>query len=255
VCVLVEGSNDSRLYPKFFRDVKTRVMVIKSGGKQKMLEALEILTDRAKKAIGICDADFYHLERNYPSLNNIFFTDCHDIEMTMMNFNPVTDNALKGYSLQFTVDAILKSALQEVSYMAYTRWYNEKNVCHFNFKKVDVNSVFIISDEKPKLDVVKFLSELNRVSDNKTMTITSEEIQKFVETHQTEDYFNLCNGHDVILVIMLITGSNIAFEEYQKNLQDSFTIECFMQTNLYRYILAWQTTNGFNILIPGPSTC
>jgi hypothetical protein len=248
VCVLVEGSNDSRLYPKFFRDVKTRVMVIKSGGKQKMLEALAILTGRTKKAIGICDADFYHLEKNYPPLSTVFFTDYHDIEMTMLNFDSVVDNALKGCLLQGTVGVILKNALQETSYMAYTRWYNEKNVCHFNFKKLDVNSLFTILDGKPKLDTVKFLLELNRVSDNKTMEITPVDIQEFMETHKTEDYFNLCNGHDVVLVIMLIAGSNIAFEEYQKKLQDSFTIECFMQTNLYKSILDWQAANGFDIL-------
>jgi hypothetical protein len=248
VCVLVEGSNDSRLYPKFFRDVKTRVMVIKSSGKQKALEALKILADRTKKAIGICDADFDHLEKSYPSLNAVFFTDCHDIEMTMLNFSSVMDNALKGCLLQETAGAILKTALQETSYVAYTRWYNEKNVCHFNFRKLDVKPLFTILDGKLKLDTVKFLLELNRVSNNRTMEITPEEIQKFIETHKTEDYFNLCNGHDVVLAIMLITGSNIAFEEYQKNLQDSFTIECFMQTNLYKSILDWQATNGFDIL-------
>jgi hypothetical protein len=248
VCVLVEGSSDSRLYPKFFRDVKTRVMVIKSGGKQKVLETLNILTGLTKKAIGICDADFYHLEKKYPSLNTVFFTDCHDIEMTMLNFNAVLDNALKGCLLHDTTDAILKTALQEVSYMAYARWYNEKNVCHFNFKKLDINLVFKILAGKPKLDTVKFLLELNRVSNNRTMEITPADIQKFMEIHKTEDYFNLCNGHDVILVIMLIAGSNIAFEEYQKNLQDSFTIECFVQTNLYKSILEWQTSNGFTIL-------
>jgi hypothetical protein len=248
VCVLVEGSSDTRLYPQFFKDVKTRIMMIRSGGKQKLLETLKILTDHTKKAIGICDADFDHLEKNYPSLNTVFFTDCHDIEMTMLNFNAVIDNALKGCLLQDTADAILKTALQETSYMAYARWYNAKNVCHFNFRKLDINSLFAISDGTPKLDTVKFLLELNRVSNNRTMEITPTEIKKFMEAHKTEDYFNLCNGHDVILVIMLITGSNIAFEEYQKNLQDSFTIECFMQTNLYKSILDWQAANGFDIL-------
>jgi hypothetical protein len=113
----------------------------------------------------------------------------------------------------------------------------------------------MISDEKPKLDMVKFLSELNRVSGNKTVAITSEEIQKFIEAHKTEDYFNLCNGHDVILVIVLNINGDTTQEEYQKALQDSFTIEYFVQTNLYRSILAWQTTNGFNILTPESSTC
>jgi hypothetical protein len=223
-------------------------MVIISHGKPKMLEALEILANHTKQAVGICDADFFHLEKNYPSLNNIFFTDYHDMEMTMLNFSSVANNTLKGYPLQDTADAILKIVLQEVSCIAYTRWYNEKNSCHFNFKKLDANSVFMISDGKPKLDRAKFFLELNRVSVNKTMTITSGEIQKFIEIHKTEDYFNLCNGHDVIAVIILILDSNITLEEYRKFLQDSFTIEYFMQTNLYISIFAWQRDNGFNIL-------
>jgi hypothetical protein len=234
-CVLVEGKSDARLYPKFFKDFQTRVIVIKSGGKSNMFEALAILADNTKQAIGICDADFYHLDKSYPVLDNIFITDYHDIEKTMMYFNR-------------SGDAILQMVLPETAFIGYTRWYNEKNTCNFKFKKVDVGVVFKVSNGKPKLDNEKYLSELNNVSKNKTMTITTEEIAKFIGLYKTEDYFNLCNGHDVMLGITLILGNNSTLEEYQQSLQDSFTLEFFMQTNLYKSILAWQTINGFDIL-------
>jgi hypothetical protein len=60
VCIFVEGSDDAKIYPQFFKDIKTRAMVIKSTGKPKMEKALRILpdkTNKAKQAIGICDAD------------------------------------------------------------------------------------------------------------------------------------------------------------------------------------------------------
>jgi hypothetical protein len=233
-CILVEGANDARLYPKFLKDFQTRVIVIKSGGKSNMLEALTILADNTKQAIGICDADFYHLDKNYPALENVFLTDYHDIEMTMMYFNHA-DNA------------ILQMVLPETAFIGYTRWYNEKNAGNFNFKKVDVGT-FFISNGKPRLDGEKYLSELNHVSKNKTMAITKKEIEEFIKLNKTEDYFNLCTGHDIIVGITLILGNNNTLEEYQKSLQDSFTIDHFMQTNLYKSMLSWQTINGFDIL-------
>jgi hypothetical protein len=249
VCVLVEGPKDSGFYHKFFRDVKTRVMVIKSGGKPLMLKALGILTNCTKQAIGICDADFYHLDQNYPALTNLFITDCHDIEMTMQKFNSVIETIVVNYSPRNSAENILRTALHETSYMAYVRWYNEKNACHLNFKKLDLNTAFIISDEKIKIDIIKFLSELNNVSNNKTIIVTTSDIARFIETYKTADYFNLCNGHDVIFVMALIIDNGITQEEYREKLQNSFTVEYFVQTNLYKSLLAWQTANGFNILL------
>jgi len=95
VWVLVEGEDDGKIYPKFFDTSKAKVEYV--NGKTSLIEALEILTQETKQVVGIADADFLHLNKLYPQVKNLFYTDYHDIEMTMLSFEDVRDNLLTEY--------------------------------------------------------------------------------------------------------------------------------------------------------------
>ena len=44
VCILVEGSPDVKIYSNFFKEVKSRVMIIRGKGKPRVIEVLKILS-------------------------------------------------------------------------------------------------------------------------------------------------------------------------------------------------------------------
>ena len=125
VWVLVEGEDDGKIYPKFFDASKAKVEYV--NGKTSLIEALEILTQETKQVVGIADADFLHLNKLYPRVKNLFYTDYHDIEMTMLSFEEVRNNLLTEYQLQDKQQTIWQNVLEEASYIGYIRWYNDIN--------------------------------------------------------------------------------------------------------------------------------
>lgn len=252
VCILVEGSDDAKIYSQFFKNIQINVMVIKSSVKSKMKDVLQNISTETKQVIGICDADFSHLDKDYPAMANIFLTDYHDIEMTMLSFIDVFHNTWLRFSLQDDTEGTIRDVLQKISYMAYIRWYSKKNHCNLSFAGLDFTGIFKIQDEKIEQDDEKLINVLNQRSNKKTEPMTSEKVNIFIRENQTDDVFNLCNGHDVTALIALIledkTKKNISREDYCSVLRESFQLNHFMQTKLYTSICIWQQTNNFDIL-------
>lgn len=248
IWILVEGEDDCKIYPKFFDETKSRVEFV-NGGKGQLLIALSTLTKQTKQVIGIQDADFLHLEKSFYTIKNLFYTDYHDIEMTMLNFNDVICNLFTEYRMQDEKEDIWQNILQESSYIAYIRWYNEKKNCKIRFSELKYgDNLTEISDNKLSLKKQDLLQILNSRSQNKTEELKSENIDNFITINKTNDLMNLCNGHDVTALLSLIIGKQVSHKEFCRHLRLSFTIHHFSQTKLYSDIFDWQTQNGYTIL-------
>jgi hypothetical protein len=248
VYVLVEGVDDCKIYSKFF-DKKTSSIEFVCGGKGQTILALEGLNTITKKILGICDADFRHLENDYPSIPNLFFTDCHDIEMTMLSVTGVLDNALTEYGLQNDTSKILQKALGECEFSGYTRWYNEQNIIKLDFSRINLGGVVSPHDINATLDTNTYLNQLNTRSVARTKTVFLADIVNFMQTNSTSDLFNLCNGHDVTALIALIIGGAVSCKSFCSILRASFKMADFVQCKMYANILSWQNANSFAILI------
>jgi hypothetical protein len=248
VWVLVEGEDDCRVYPKFFEETTARVEFV-NGGKGQLTIAMQTLTAETNRVIGIQDADFLHLEKVYPDVNNLFYTDYHDIEMTMLSFNDVCTNLFTEYRLQDRQQNIWQNVLREVSFISYIRWYNEKEQSKIRFEGLNYGDKLTdITEGKIFLKQQELLNELNTRSKNKTKVLTDNDINNFITTHKTTDFLNLCNGHDVTALLSLIIGGKISHNEFCRHLRISFNIQQFSQTKLYSLILNWQTEHGYKVL-------
>jgi hypothetical protein len=251
VYILVEGRYDCCLYPKFFNETATSFEYV-GGGKGQVEAALELLQSITKQVLGICDADFRHLAKNFSSITNLFFTDCHDIEMTMLNDNPTLINAFSEYRLQGISSKILQEAINGSVFAAYTRWYNEFNTMELKFKNFSILPYY---DAKMKIfNSIEFLKELNRRSPDKKTAISADDIEKFKIVNNTSDVFNLCNGHDVTALLVAIikinsSNKNLSKENFYSVLRASFTLGSFKETALYTNISVWQTLNHYHILL------
>jgi len=248
VWVLVEGSDDCKIYQKFFDETRAIVEFV-NGGKSQLQIALDTLTNETEQVIGIQDADFLHLEGVYPTVRNLFYTDCHDIEMTMLSFDNVVYNLFSEYCMQDKKDDIWQNILQESSYVAYVRWYNEKKNCKMFFSELRYGvGLTEISNNRLLLKCQDLLHALNIRSSNKTEELTSQNINNFITDNRTDDLLNLCNGHDVTALLSLTIGSQISHKEFCRHLRLSFSIQHFGQTKLYSDISDWQTKSGYAIL-------
>jgi hypothetical protein len=248
VWILVEGEDDCKIYSKFFDGKKTRIDFV-SGGKSQLTIALQILTIETNRIIGIQDADFLHLEKVYPAVTNLFYTDYHDIEMMMLSFDDVMINLFTEYRLQDKRENIWLNVLKEAELISYIRWYNEKNNCKILFSGLKYGDRLTeITDGSISVKKQELLQELNTRSKNKTEELTDTDMAGFIAANGTTDLLNLCNGHDTTALLSLIIGSQVSHTEFCRHLRLSFTIHHFIHTKLYREIFDWQMLNGYSIL-------
>jgi hypothetical protein len=150
----------------------------------------------------------------------------------------------------------MSDVLQNLAYMAYIRWYNQKNQCKLSFKNLDFTHFFRVQNGKIAQDSKMTLDLLNQRSRNTKRSLTNEEIDIFIRINQTDDLFNLCNGHDATALIALIledkTKENISRKNYCDVLRECFQLNHFMQTRLYGNLLSWQRASGFDMLKADP---
>jgi hypothetical protein len=239
VCILVEGQEDYRVYGKLF-DAKSSWLEL-TGGKDSLKIILGILTKEKKQVIGIQDADFAHLENKEPEIEGLFFTDYHDIEMTMFKAEGVLENIFSEHGKIYDMEGIWENVMENAFYVGYIRWYNDQTASEIIF-----DGIFFKYDTQNLLnEKQKIIEILNNQSKNKKQELRNDNIENFIITHKTDDYYNLCNGHDVIklLIKTWLQGVDVYYD-----LRLSYQNHHFVKTKLYRDIVLWQEKFGYSIV-------
>jgi hypothetical protein len=247
IWILVEGEDDCKIYPKFFDQTKSKVEYI-NGGKERLMTALKVLSQETNQVIGIQDADFLHLEGIPTTSLPLFYTDYHDIEMTMLSFEGVRNNLLMEYRLQDKQETIWQNSLSEAAYLGYIRWHNDENDNKINFSGLGYGDIVTLTAIEIHWKNSLLLDSLNQRSKNKRTTLTEAIINTFISTHRTDDLLNLCNGHDVIALLSHIIGKETSSKRLSKDLRLSFIIQHFRHTRLYAQLQEWQKQTHFDIL-------
>ena len=246
--ILVEGKSDIKLFRKFFNLTKCKVENI-PGGNPKLEECVSNLVQIYPLVIGIRDADFIKLDNTEYSKQNMFLTDFHDIEMTMLAQNVVL-NALvfeftslpKEKHLKFRND-IIKS----IKMVSYLKWLNHKE----NLKLI-FSSGFqdLISFTNLEIDFSQYLKRVISKSENaliKDEEIIKEKISNLISLEP--DMMQLTNGHDILNTF----ASFFRKEAKHKGLNDenlassfrmAFTLEHFQETNLSDNLKQWSLENN-----------
>jgi hypothetical protein len=239
--VLVEGSDDAKIYQKFLNQNMTQIFAC--IGKNDLQRALSALVTQTDRVIGIRDADFSNLEHIRPETPNLFFTDGHDIEMTILKFKEVRRALFFEYYNKDhldRIDSVWESIFKDASFAGYIRWFNEKN----NYKITFDGLFYKIDRDGDKEQLL--IDQLNKQSPDKKKPLTKEMINDFIIACKTDDIFNLCNGHDV--TALFVKAFNISPKQFVTALSLSFHQEQFFRTALCQDLLAWQTNHGIAIL-------
>jgi hypothetical protein len=255
VFILVEGITDCSLYRKYFDTAFSNIEYIPEDtgidtGKEGIRQTLSKLDQNNRNIIAICDADFDHLDNIPPFAQNVFLTDKHDSEMTMLGIPNVFKNLLITLGFTMDADTLLENILSTIEMVGYIKWMNVHNNIGLTFKNVNINNtLFTVTSTNFNFDFKKYKKIIERKSNK---TIAEEDVLKFKIDNDTKDYFNLCNGHDVIDTIYVVLNSmkplKMDIKTLAKMLRATFSINDFSKTQLYANICRWQRSAGYPIL-------
>ena len=141
VFVIVEGADDEKIYRCFLDERKVTFYIAKNClYVVELLKELKTNPSFRDRLIGIKDADFDHiLGRSYPDLGNLFLTDYHDIEMTILS-NSFEDFLKAEYKLPNATPLIEKVA-EDLKSLSYLRLYNEVTVASKKQEGIELDGI------------------------------------------------------------------------------------------------------------------
>ncbi len=268
--VVVEAKADELFFRKSFLK---KTSFFKTNGFPVLFEVMnEIEKNNDKGIIGIIDADFRRINNEKISLNNIFMTDGHDIEMMTINsqaWNEVANfhidrDKLSSFETKKTIN--FKEYIFKLSKeIACVRYLN-------NIKKLKL--IFRTLDNKKRkpnfIDYHKFINietlnidtkKMIQVVENKSFKHNLFKNEPNLKSNLTEicnqeyELTEFCNGHDILNIFALslkkaIANKNIASSDIENQLIIAYRYEDFKKTQLYKSLKSWETKNyKFNLFI------
>jgi hypothetical protein len=253
VFIFVEGESDIKLFRKLFDLEHCKVESI-PGGNQKVEECVKFLIGRYSLIFGIRDSDFIHLNSNESTYcePNIFLTDLHDIEMTMI----AEDEIFSAIVYEFTdiqkekhneLRAILLKTIEEISLL---KWINDQDSLNLTFR--NVGFIDLISFERQSVDFVQYFARVLSKSDTPLISQFEIILDKINELKLRDPApFQLCNGHDFLRAfaafIMRSNTGNISHNQLSSIFRIKYSNQHFLNTLLYKNTFQWAESHHCSI--------
>ena len=265
--IFLEGKDDVSFYTPFFHEHEVIIQQMQGCSYvQDIVQSILLLWPSDKtKTIGIVDADFARLDKDVERGPNIFWTDCHDRELMYICSNSAFLKVCFRYLPERQASSLLSDRqmlLESISFLGAVRWWNHRK--DVQLKKTGSNSEFLglkINGLKYRktlctgsyiIDAEKLASEI--LNQNRGKTFVLEEI-KALHT-QTQDYWNLCQGHDFLSMFCIYIAQETNFKitpgksEINVCFCEVFTMVEFCTTQLYKDLKTWEQSSNTQILKP-----
>lgn len=135
--VLVEGIDDLPIYYKFFNiDV---VDIKDCNGCEHVNTVHETIKNETNfKFLSILDSDFKRLDGIEPFDTNVFYTDYHDSELMITEYNQVWKKVLNSVSPSTAYVDFRKQAKVELYNVSFIKWFNMHRKLSFVFEGLDI---------------------------------------------------------------------------------------------------------------------
>ena len=254
VFVLLEGETDIKLYRKLFNLNNCKVERI-PGGNPKVEECVCKLLEKHELVIGIRDSDFIGLmDTSYDKLN-IFLTDFHDIEMTIISEDECFSSVVSEFTdLKIESHPSLRDdMIQTIEQVSLLKWLNEIENLEIVFKEVSFQD--LVSFEGLIINFNEYFNRLLSKSPN-AKTLNKESIISKVKVLKSRNphKFHLCNGHDFIKIFSKYLRDygkvkGLGDEMVSSILRIKYKKEDFLKTSLYVKIKQWSEYKNCDILV------
>lgn len=278
--ILVEGNDDILFYQKFFNQNTQKLTFIPMFGRELVISVLKKINEHMiKGVIGIVDQNSSGLLNTKENIENLFYTDFHDVEIYYW-IEEIIFKLLYNYfrveHLTTLIDSFsnfrvfLTNLNSKVSIIRYIACKNE---IHFDFKKIDLSEFIdfktrkfnlkqyldklVIESQKTKKFSdwclnLKFHTDFNNIADFKN------DIIKQVTDFDIEsiDWRLLNHGHDLMKVLTKYIECNFDQDMGRKNInceiiQDNCRLlylnNHFQSTLLYQMLKNWEKINSYII--------
>lgn len=271
VYIIVEGIKDLNCFKKFIDKNYATLQV--AFGYEKVKEVLSILKERIdfdyENVIGIIDRDFREITNIHETIENLFITDYHDLEISIIQSNAF-ENVLNICATEENIrkfeneaSSSIKNLIFELSKnIGYLKLSNHVDNLGLVFKPktLDANTIkysdFICTKELKLVSVDKMIDTVFNYSIQKSKNLKSKDIIKksynknILNSH---NILHLVNGHDFTNIFSLVLKKNLKANsfndgnEIEKKLILAYEYENFKQTNLFKNISLWLKSNNKNI--------
>ena len=237
VIIAVEGKHDNKFYSKFADFVVAEIHYL--GGCRKLGDVLKTFASKfpqyTKRLAGIKDADFCHMAGIQPAVSNLFFTDFHDFEMSLVSVDKIKRLIGKFKFEEDQASAIFDKTVSELKYLSYIKlhnWHRAKGN-RLSFKSVSLNNIW----NKDQNQIIEYICNLQK---DVTKVINKTDIDNLMANIPAPDYRQLHNGHDFLSGIALeingIKPQNANEAKLRKELSEIYTNDEFKMTTLYNSI-------------------
>lgn len=237
ILLLVENDTDRRCYYKLFNEDKVELKTTRGCNCMRRLFLAIQQYDIPNFAIQ--DSDFARVCNREPEESNYFLTDCHDHEMMCFANQNVMADVFKNLAIRYD-QPLIDNVFEDLKMLSYFKWYNYCNHLNINFKGYKPRGKK--SDElrsiKEIFDVVKSHSP------NRKKDIVESEVLEFVSNQSKQSLFEITNGHDFLDKLSQSIGDKYGMptllgEHIRPIIYTCFTIDRFVDTNLYKAICNW----------------
>jgi len=249
IFIFVEGESDIRLFRKFFNLGNCKVESI-PGGNTKLEEGVRDLVKIYPLVFGIRDSDFIRLGSIEYNLTNMFLTDSHDIEMTLISEDEVFSAIVFEYSRIAKEDhnEIRLKIIKTIEKVSYLKWLNQVENLELKFEGSGFQD--LISFVNADIDFGEYFNRILTKSSNAKISNFDIILEKIEELRtKNPNPFYLCNGHDFMKAFSRFLREQGKVKSVDENIISSafrmtFRNEFFTKTFLYRDTLKWASNNN-----------
>lgn len=250
VVIVVEGDSDLRLDIKLFNE---HAKIEPMYGKLKLLSLdPELYNVFSRNLIAIKDADFDHLNGINPPHKNVFLTDKHDIEMTMID-SEIIESILAeyigkadNYSELCDGQNLIDNLAENLKDYSYIKWKNDVDNGHINFDAVRMKELEVANSPASFTKSLDIIYSKGCNSRGEVEIIKETDMISFKEKHPCEDLALLVCGHDfcasMVEWIRSVPNnlSGLSKEGLEGIIRMLYSPAKFYATSLYRNIHKWE---------------
>ncbi|MGB7606132.1 MAG: DUF4435 domain-containing protein [Lutisporaceae bacterium] len=260
---IVEGDTDARLYRKFIDEESCDIVIAES--KENVIEAISILNNmNFSGVLGIVDNDFWVLDNYKNSINNLFVTDHHDLEVMMINSNAF-EHVFAEYADQIKYHEFIDGNIKDIrtrlvdnsSIIGYLRWYSQRNNKNLDFGKIDFYKFVDLKSLEINIDkLINTVIDSSKLASNLESDIVKKEIKKLQD--KKCDLLHVCCGHDLTELLSIgfreifgaFNAKNLFSGGVAGSLRLAYVLSYFESTTLYKQLFEWQSKNVVYRIFP-----
>jgi len=245
--ILVEGDSDIRLFRKFFDGERCKIESV-PGGKHKLEECVSTLITIYLLIVGIRDADFLHLDNVNYNKSNMFLTDKHDMEMTILSDKGVLSALVFEFSDKPKNEhpGLRDNIIESIKMIGYLKWLNSRESLELKF---ECGFDDLVSFTNLNIDFNTYFQRVLSKSPNARITDINVIKTKIAQLEKLNpDMLQLTNGHDLMKTFANYFKSSGRKDASDKHiagiLRTSFNKQHLERTHLFTNLKEWCAVNN-----------